>query len=373
MSTGKELPDGVFRRKPGGNLHIRWKDELGRDKKKSIGGKEITIAKALLAKKKEEVRMRRLGLALSEWDEKRLKLTVGDLLERYTPYYESKDNPTPYRGYIKRWKRTFGRHLAAKVVPGDIEQWCRDMQALAMSNATINRHTSFLKAVYNLGIRDQLVEANPLAKGRLRKLAENGARDRVISSSEERMILPKLEPVDRAAFIICLYSGIRQAEMLNLRRDDVNLEAGRLRLQKTKAKKTQYVVLNSALLEALTWVMRQHGHDLLFPNERNPRRPMSGARLTDRLKAVCQDLGLRPGILWHTTRHTYATRLGELGTATQDVKEMARHSTIQVTERYMHGNDRLKREAAEKLVEEFATGSELFPPSLTEKAHLRAL
>lgn len=367
------LPHGIFRRKPGGSLHIRWKDELGRDCKMSTGGKEITVAKALLAKKKEEVRMRRLGLALGKREEERVKLTVGDLLERYRPYYESKDNPTPYLGYIKRWNRSFGRKLAAQVVPGDIEQWRRDMQALGMKNATVNRHTAFLKAVYNLGIRDQLVDANPLAKGRLRKLEESGPRDRVISRSEETLILPKLEPVDRAAFIVSLYSGMRQAELLNLRRDDVQFDTDRLRLNKTKAKRAQYVPMNSALREALTWVMCQHGHDLLFPSQDDPGRPMSGSRLTERLKAVCEELGLRPGILWHTTRHTYATRLGELGTATHDVKELARHSSIQVTERYMHANEKQTRDASERLVQEYAGDSPLFPASPAHRGHLRAL
>ena len=231
------LPRGIIRRKPGGNLHIRWKDEHGKDVKMSTGSTSITDAKALLTKKKEQVRLRKLGLAPSAKEEVRLGLTVAALIERYRSTYESKTDPTPYLGYMKRWKKTFGNPLASQVVPGDIDQWRRDMSHLGLSNATINRHTSFLRALYNLAIRDRLLETNPLAKGRLKKLSENDSRDRVISRGEEAVILGALSPVDRAAFIICLYSGIRQGEMLNIRRNDVCFDSDRLKLPKTKAQK----------------------------------------------------------------------------------------------------------------------------------------
>ena len=53
--------EGVFERKPGSGVwYARWYDELGRDKKRSVGTK--TAAEAYLNKQKEEARLRKLGL-----------------------------------------------------------------------------------------------------------------------------------------------------------------------------------------------------------------------------------------------------------------------------------------------------------------------
>ena len=171
------LEDGIFRRKPGGPLYVRWFDENGRDRSKSTKGKEITVARELRRKLMEEARLRSLGLKPTEEEEARRDLTVGDLIEKYRARHEAGGSSVPYKGYMKRWHRAFGGHKAAKLTTGQIEDWRREMQIRGLSNATVNRHTAFLRSLYNLAIRDLLLDLNPAAKGRLKPLEEGPGRE----------------------------------------------------------------------------------------------------------------------------------------------------------------------------------------------------
>jgi integrase len=292
---------------PPGTPSFRYYDEHGRQREKSAP--TLTGAKQLRAKLVLEAKERKRNLRPSAREDERRRLTVADLIERYWPEFAAKKSARTTQAYRDVWKRDLGRLLAAEVVTGDIETWRREQQLKGMSNTTINHYCSWLKALFNLGIRDHLLDANPLAKGRIKKLPQSDPRDRVLTFQEERQLLPELEPRDRAAYVIALYAGLRQSEVLRLERSDIDFDKASAKLRDTKAGKTQRVHLNAAALEAISWVMSQHGHDLLFPNEEGTG-PMSGSRLTDRVKAAAKRLGLQD-VLFHTAKYTFTTRLGE--------------------------------------------------------------
>ena len=359
---------GIFERSPG-KWYVRFYDEYGRDTKKSAGTK--TAALKLLTYYKEEIRKRKSPVEVSDKELGGVSITLEKLFEKYLPEFSDQASFKDKRRYAKVWTRHLKNRLARDITAGDILEWQREQKLAGMSPGTIQRYTAFLKRVYNLGMRDKILTDNPLAMGRVPAQKETGGRERVISPTEEKRILPLLSPVDRAAFIISLYGGLRQGEVLNLRRDDIDLEKRSAVLRKTKAGKQQIVALNSFLVEAITFVMSQHDHDLLFPNERNPKKPMSGSRLTDRLKAVCKELGLEGGILWHTTRHTYGTRLQDNGTVPNRIQVLMRHSDFKTTSGYLHTDHLANLEAVETLCE--GRGEVLFPSAPANRGHLRAL
>ena len=123
--------------------------------------------------------------------------------------------------------------------------------------------------------------------------------------------------------------------------------------------------------EALRFLMSRRVHSLLFASQRDPEQPISGSRLTQRLKAVCEELGLDEGILWHTTRHTFLTRLADGGNGAHTLRNLGRHSSITVTQRYMHPDQAAGLLAVEALCEGFEGSG--FPSPPASRGHLRAL
>ena len=51
-------------------------------------------------------------------------------------------------------------------------------------------------------------------------------------------------------------------------------------------------------------------------------------------------------VVWHTLRHTYATRMLEAGIDIYTLKELMGHASVTTTEIYLHLCDRAKREQA---------------------------
>jgi integrase-like protein len=66
------------------------------------------------------------------------------------------------------------------------------------------------------------------------------------------------------------------------------------------------------------------------------------------LDRACRKAGIT-GVMWHTLRHTFASRLLERGVDILMVKELLGHSTAVVTMRYTHTNLDSKVRAVGKL------------------------
>jgi len=64
----------------------------------------------------------------------------------------------------------------------------------------------------------------------------------------------------------------------------------------------------------------------------------------------CRKAGIS-GLRFHDLRHTFATRLIELGVDLITVKELLGHSSVEITQRYTHPNQDLKKKAVSALVE----------------------
>lgn len=368
---------GLLERPPGsGNWHIRYRDEFGKDTWEAVG--EYSRAKDLLEVRRghvkairDEARAKRITPADYLREQERKGLTVSGMVDRYRKEFAALKSARVVEGYLAEWTKVLGDRLAAEVTAGDVIEWQLSKAGQGMKDGTINRYVAYLRRLYNLAIRDFLVDVNPCGNGRVPARKETGRRERVLELHEERQLAAALEPLDRAAFVLCLYSGMRQGEALGLRREDVDFQRRRATLGDTKAGKRQVVYLSEPALAAVRFAMSHHDKDFLFPHRSKPG-PMSGSRLTERLQKVAKELGMTD-VLWYTLRHTFVDRLSRGGADIGTVQETARHSTIIMTRHYMHPSDEAKLSAVDGLAEKFAVGATYFPASPAARGHLRAL
>ena len=80
---------------------------------------------------------------------------------------------------------------------------------------------------------------------------------------------------------------------------------------------------------------------------------MDGARLTrgeadTKLWRPCRRAGLRK-ITWHVTRHTFCSHLAMRGASPKAIQELAGHSSLNTTQRYMHLSPGASRHAIDLL------------------------
>ena len=146
----------------------------------------------------------------------------------------------------------------------------------------------------------------------------------------------------------------RMGELLGLRWQDVDLQAGRLhvrqnvsrgRLTTPKNHRPREIPLGDDARQAL----HQHRHlrgAYVFCAADGERLTRSECKWP--LYRACRRAGLRR-IGWHDLRHTFASHLVMRGVALKAVQELLGHGSMEMTMRYAHLSPDVRRDAVQRL------------------------
>lgn len=151
-----------------------------------------------------------------------------------------------------------------------------------------------------------------------------------------------------SAMVELLYSsGLRVSELINLKMEDINFEAGFTRVL-GKGSKERIVPVNQRAIERIKiylkefrklLVKRRHS-DYLFITGRG--MPMTRQRFWQTIRGYGKKIGL--DISPHTLRHSFATHLLEGGADLRSLQKMLGHADISTTQIYTKVTmDRIKK------------------------------
>ncbi|NMA27447.1 MAG: site-specific integrase [Burkholderiales bacterium] len=326
---------GLFERPAGSGVWwVLYYDREGRRHRERVGSKSAALE--VYQQRKTEIRLHKFD---PEGVTRRRVLTVKGLLERYLPEMEKKNSAKDDRRYARYWLEHMGSTPADQVKPENVDKWRRKRlkektrTGKPAAPATVNRAVAFLKRLFNLGIRDGLLERNPVT--RLKMLTENNSRIRYLLDEEEERLRAVMSQEDWAIVGFALATGLRQGEMLSLRREDLDLRLGMITLRRSKHGEQRHVPMNQSARDALAIILGGHSSGWVFPAPRGggPRRGDSVYRgvLVPALKRAYIE-----NFHWHDLRHTFCSRLVMAGVDLRTVQQLAGHKTITVTMRYAH-------------------------------------
>jgi integrase len=185
----------------------------------------------------------------------------------------------------------------------------------------------------------QWLHENPAKK--VKKPTEPDGRVRFLDDDERQRLLVACKESSSdllyPCVILALSSGMRQAELMGLKWQDVNLKDGFLILHKTKNGTKRRVPLAGHGLELLKEHARVRRIDtpLLFPSNSNPQKPMD-------LRSAFQYALERAKIEnfhWHDLRHCTASYLAMNGASLAEIAEVLGHKTLSMVKRYAHLSD----------------------------------
>ncbi len=152
---------------------------------------------------------------------------------------------------------------------------------------------------------------------------------------------------DRAILELLYSSGLRASEIINLKIDDINFEAGFIRVA-GKGSKERVVPLNERAMETIKRYIQELRPILLKKKVDGNLfigrggKPMTRQRLWQIIKLYAK--GLRAKVSPHTLRHCFASHLLEAGADLRTLQKMLGHSDISTTQIYtMVTPERLKR------------------------------
>ena len=219
-----------------------------------------------------------------------------------------------------------------------------------IAKSTVNRKLAALSKMMTHALDLGYIAGKP----RIKKMREPQGRVVWLDQKEEAEVLGWCDDNGEADFrdliILLIDSGVRIGEAMALTWDDIDLDGGRIHVRAGKsARARRSIPMTSRLKDMME--KRKDGYSGYqtgpFASWLDKSRS-SFNKLWNRMK---DDLGKsdRDEFVPHALRHTFCSRLAMRGVDSRIIKELAGHSTIAVTDRYMHLNDASLQVAIEKL------------------------
>ena len=238
-------------------------------------------------------------------------------------------------------------------------------QGLAPS--TVRNSVLPLRAIFRRAIARADVVENPTLG--LSLPAVRARRDRVARPEEARALIAALPPSDRALWATALYAGLRRGELQALCWEDVDSDAGLIRVErsfdqkagpiepKSRAGRRRVPLVRPLRSELLAHRLRQGGAGAGLCLGSGERTFASGAAVR-RARAAWASAGLSP-IGLHDCRHTYAAHMIAAGVNAKALSQYMGHSSITITlDRYGHLMPGADREATDLLEGYLARGED---------------
>lgn len=145
---------------------------------------------------------------------------------------------------------------------------------------------------------------------------------------------------DRAMLELMYASGLRVSELLNLERNNINLQKGVVRIFGKGAKERKVPMGDFAkeyinkYLEKVRKNNPGKNTKYLFLNKKG--EPLSRSYFFKQIRKYAQEAGIEKKISPHTLRHSFATHMLEGGAQLKAVQEMLGHTNLATTQIYTH-------------------------------------
>lgn len=275
------------------------------------------------------------------------KHTLAQLIDRYmTDVLPTKKKSEQRQGaQLHWWKKQLGSYLLSDVTPAMIAEQ-RDIllkgitkRGRLRSPATTVRYMAILSHAYTIAIKEWgWIETSPLSK--VSKPREPRGRVRFLDNEERQRLLLACKASQNLYLypivVLAISTGMRQAEILNLKWPDVDFDKKRVILHETKNGEIRAVTIAGMALELvqnLDKIRRLDTH-YLFPSK-FPNQPID-------IRTAWENAVKRAEIdnfKFHDLRHSCASYLAMNGASLAEIAEALGHKTLAMVKRYAHLSD----------------------------------
>jgi integrase/recombinase XerC len=228
-----------------------------------------------------------------------------------------------------------------------IRSWIVSLSEAGLSNRTINRKIASLKAYYRFLQKTGSISMNPLAKHKSLRISKK--IEIPFSELEMETVLSAFgftndfEGKRNQLMIHLLYaSGIRRAELINLKLSDVDFETKSIKVLGKRNKERIIPMLNSLEPHFLNYYRER---EKIHSKEENTYVFISslGNKIYETLvyrtvNKYFTDVSSKLKKSPHILRHTFATHLLNKGADLNSVKELLGHSSLASTQVYTHNS-----------------------------------
>ena len=206
------------------------------------------------------------------------------------------------------------------------DKWLRD-SGIA-HNTRISR-LRLLRALLNEARKRDIIHINPFDRFRIQQMVSKKGFITIEQLHKlEKMTLKGYEAKVRDAFLVGCYTGLRFSDIISLRNE--HIDGGWLT---KKMAKTGYIVelpIEELFGGKMILLIEKYNGNI----ERITKSLGSNASVNKTLRGILDRINIDPKITFHSSRHTFATHLGQAGVQLTTIQKLLGHQKLQTTQIY---------------------------------------
>jgi integrase len=309
-------------------------------------GKEASEAQAALDRHVHHLKGLALGIGVRQEsrDPKRLlDEACGEYLDLYRPSTGKKVKTyQAYRMALEHFRESCPKRYLEEIDRRDLQHFTAFLIGKKHHDPrTAHNKLAVVAQLLNYAIRLGYIKDNPVSGVKL--LAEPQDRMHVLSQDEERKYLQAASRTLRDVGVLILGTGMRPAEVLSLKSEDIHLAERYAFVPKGK---TRAARRSLPLTEnALRVLSRRVRGEWCFPSHRSETGHV--VNLQKLHQQACRRAGLKFRL--YDLRHTYGSRAAMAGVDLPTLKELMGHESISTTMQYVHPTPEHKLRAVLRL------------------------
>lgn len=351
--------ENIYKRKDGRyeGRYVKGRTADGRTQFGYIYGYQYADVRNRLTRKKAQLLQNKgnnnVGFTLENWMERWLDGEVQQRVKRGS-----------YLTYCTLWRRhiqpELGGLLLDRITTDDVRAMLAQLNRKGLAASTRRGVLRLVKAALSDALEEGYISRNPCR--RIRMAADERPEQRVLTPQEQTALQAACFAQGNTAAVLGMCTGLRLGEICALQWVDVDWHNRTITVRHTvqrmrqngrttlhmgtpkTARSRRVVPVTQAALDLLKtlkrtgpWVFGQNG------------RVAEPRTVQRRLCAAARGLGMQ-GVHFHTLRHTFATRLVELGVDVKTVSVLLGHSSARTTlDLYAHSLLEQQRSAIGRL------------------------
>lgn len=238
----------------------------------------------------------------------------------------------------------------SEVTPAVVHEFVTQLEAIGLAYSTVKGVLRLLKAALHSAQEEGLIQKNPCKK--IRVQPKEAPEQRVLSRSEQETLRSAALKQNDLPTLLSLYTGMRLGEICALKWSDIDWEKKTVTVRRTAQRMASIEnCVGKRTLLMIGSPKSRHSHRVLpipdfvlmlfrsmaqvvdtdnafiFGKANRAAEPRTVQR---RFQRLMKALGL-PGVHFHTLRHSFATRLMELGVDIQTVSALLGHQSAKTT------------------------------------------
>ena len=264
----------------------------------------------------------------------------------------------------------FGSWKIADIKAMHIEEFLKKLRQDGRSDSALAHCRGMLYQIFNKAVANDLLAKNPVAYAEKMQKQPNKRKD-AFSADEVRALFHSL-PENKIGWSIRLLlgTGMRGQELLALEPRHITNDGssitieqalvrvkGSVEISTPKSRDSYRTIPVPENVQYCARLLRDTTDRFIWESPKNPGIPCNPTHFAKLFKQAVESVeGVRI-LTPHSCRHTYISHLQALGVSMETLQSIVGHADTDMTRHYLHVQENIRREAADRLSREFSNNN----------------